>query len=224
MQPFNIQTDNVGDYARQVLARRGIDPDTVETREYTIADHLEAATKTKLDMITPALFRIDRPLASAVADWAERYLADPQAAGNLFMRGGVGSGKTTNAFGALRKIALTAARASRRMSFTKVSHADFNQAMRPTPDGAHLDALTEYQTVDLLLFDDLGAGQVTDWSTDTLFRLVDVRWSEQRPMIVTSNLETKELRAAVDERVLSRLADATPVRLSDRDYRRQGTA
>lgn len=224
MGPFNIQTDNIGDYARQILARRGINPDDVDTTEYTIADHLLDATNTKLDMITPALFRNAKPTDQRVADWIRRYIANPQNAGNLVLRGGVGSGKTTNAFGALRDITLHFARSSRRMTFAKISHTDFNQAMRPTPDSTHLDALQEFQEVDLLLFDDLGAGQVTDWTSDTLYRLTDVRWSEQRPMIVTSNLTAHEMRNAVDERVLSRLADATQVILPPRDYRREGAA
>jgi DNA replication protein DnaC len=220
MQPFNIQTDDIGEYARQMLERKGIDPNAAETSDYSIVDHLTDATNTKLEMITPALFRNAETTDERVNAWIRRHIADPQAAGNLVLRGGVGSGKTTNAFAALKRVALHAARSSRRMTFTKVSHSDFNRAMRPTSDGAHLDALTEFQEVDLLLFDDLGAGQVTDWASDTLYRLFDVRWSEQRPTIVTSNLTAQEMRDTVDERVLSRLAGSTPVVLPPRDYRR----
>ncbi len=220
MQPFNIQTDDIGDYARQMLERKGIDPAAVEIHDYSIADHLTDATNAKLAMITPALFRDAKVTDPRVSAWIRQHIADPQGAGNLVLRGGVGSGKTTNAFAALKQIALHAARSSRRMTFTKVSHTDFNRAMRPTPDGAHLDALAEFQEVDLLLFDDLGAGQVTDWASDTLYRLFDIRWSEQRPTIVTSNLTAQEMRDAVDERVLSRLAGSTPVVLPPRDHRR----
>lgn len=220
MQPFNIRTDDIGVYARQMLERKGIDPETVDTADYSIADHLTRATNTKLAMITPALFRNAEPTDERVRAWIRHHITDPQSAGNLVLRGGVGSGKTTNAFAALKHVALHAARTSRRMTFTKVSHTDFNRAMRPTSDDTHLDALAEFQEVDLLLFDDLGAGQVTDWAADTLYRLFDVRWSEQRPTIVTSNLTAQEMRAAVDERVLSRLAGSTPVILPPRDHRR----
>lgn len=220
MQQFNIQTDDIGDYARQILESKGIDPEAVDTSDYTIADHLTDATNTKLLMITPALFREVKPTDDRVIEWIGRHLADPQAAGNLVLRGGVGSGKTTNAFAALWQVTRHRARQSQRMTFTKVSHSDFNRAMRPTSDDAHLDALAEFQEVDLLLFDDLGAGQVTDWATDTLYRLFDVRWCEQRPTIVTSNLTAQEMRDAVDERVLSRLSGSTPVILPARDHRR----
>jgi DNA replication protein DnaC len=224
MPSFNIKTDDIGDYARQVLDRKGIDPDLVDTTDYTIADHLTDHTRAKLTEITPARFRGAEPTDARVVAWINRHLADPTGTGNLVLRGGVGTGKTTNAFAALWQIALTAARSSRRMTFAKISHSDFNNAMRPQPDGAHLDALAEFQEVDLLLFDDLGAGQVTAWASDTLYRLVDVRWAEQRPMIVTSNLTSTEMRAAVDERVLSRLAEATAFTLDAVDHRRGGAA
>lgn len=220
MSPFDIETQDIGEYARQVLARRGIDPDTPPGGEYTLADHLTVNTNLKLDMITPALFRNATTTDPRVDAWIRQYLDDSHATPSLFLRGPVGAGKTRNAFAALHAVTREAARLGRRMTFAKTSHADFNQAMRPTPDGAHRDALADFQTVDLLVFDDLGAGQVTDWAEDTLHRLVDVRWSEARPMIVTTNLRAKDMPDNVDERILSRLAASTQVPLTGRDHRR----
>lgn len=220
MDSFNINADDIGDYARRFLDRRGINPEDVDTSDYTVADHLTEAYRTKLDDITPALFLNAKPTDRRVSDWIRSFLTDPTSTPSLFLAGPVGSGKTHNGWAALWAITLDYARRGQRITFTKISHADFNQAMRPQPDGGHLSALVDLQEVDLLLFDDLGAGQVTEWSTDTLFRLIDTRWSEQRPMIFTSNMVAGELKRVLDDRIRSRLSGAAQVELEDVDYRR----
>ncbi|WP_250029754.1 ATP-binding protein [Paractinoplanes maris] len=217
---FNIQADDIGAYARQVLARQGVDPDTQPTAEYTIADHLTEAYRAKLESLTKAMFRDKKPTEPAVVEWMRAFVADRATCPNLLLQGPTGSGKTHNGYAALWGITLHHARKGHRFTFAKTTHADFNQAMRPAPDGSHLDTLAEFQEVDLLLFDDLGAGQMTDWSTDTLHRLVDERWAEQRPMIVTTNLTAPEMRNVLNDRVVSRLLHSTQVPLEDVDHRR----
>lgn len=220
MQPFNIRTDDIGDYARQVLDRRGINLGQVDARDNSVAEFLTERYLEKLHEMTPDLFVGAKPTDRHVTDWIASFLTDRKATPSLFLVGPVGSGKTHNGWAALWSIALHHARLGQRFTFDKVSHPDFNQAMRPHADGSHLYALAEYQQVDLLLFDDLGTGQVTDWSTDTLFRLIDTRWSERRPMIFTSNMTAGELRKVLDDRLRSRLSAATQVELEDVDHRR----
>ena len=224
MDPTSTRAGNIGEYARQVLARRGIDPATVDTETDSVAEFLTARYDEKLDGLTPKLFGIPEPTDRRVADWIASYLTNPSSTPSLFLAGPVGSGKTHNGLAALRRIALTRAGRGQRFSFTKVSHSDFNQAMRPAADGSHLDAMVEFQSVDLLLFDDLGVGQLTEWSTDTLFRLIDTRWSEGRPMIFTSNKTAGELRSVLDDRIRSRLSAAVHLELEEVDYRRVGVA
>jgi DNA replication protein DnaC len=224
MDPTSTHTGTIGDTARRVLARKGINPDAVDTTTDSVAEFLTVRYQEKLTGITPKLFGRPQPTDRRVADWIASYLADPSSTPSLFLAGPVGSGKTHNGLAALWRIALTRAGRGRRFSFTKVSHSDFNQAMRPTQDGSHLGALAEFQTVDLLLFDDLGVGQLTEWSTDTLFRLIDTRWSEGRPMIFTSNKTAGELKAVLDDRIRSRLSAAAHVQLEDVDHRRAGVA
>lgn len=220
MQPFNIATDDIGEYARRFLDRKGINPDEVDARDYTVADHLVEKYQEKLDGLTPDLFKGVKPTDRQVSQWIASFLTDRKSTPSLFLAGPVGSGKTHNGYAALWAISLGYARRGQRFTFTKVSHADFNQAMRPQPDGSHLTALVEFQEVDLLLFDDLGAGQLTEWSTETLFRLIDTRWSERRPMIFTSNKTTKELKQSIDDRIRSRLSGAVHIELEDVDHRR----
>lgn len=219
-RPFNITTDDIGAYAQEVLARRGINPNDIDTSDYTIADHLTDAYRAKLEDLTPALFRDLKPTSGDVTSWMRRFVTDRAGYPNLLLQGPTGSGKTHNSYAALWGIVLHYASKGHRFTFMKTTHADFNQAMRPTADDRHIDSLAEFQAVDLLLFDDLGAGQLTDWSTDTLHRLIDTRWAEQRPTIITTNLTAAAMRDRLDERIVSRLLHSEQVPLEGVDHRR----
>jgi hypothetical protein len=57
----------------------------------------------------------------------------------------------------------------------------------------------------LLLLDDLAAERVTDWTSETLYRLVDARYARRLPTIVTTNASGQQIRDGLGERVASRL-------------------
>jgi DNA replication protein DnaC len=48
-------------------------------------------------------------------------------------------------------------------------------------------------TVDLLVIDDLGKGQPTEWALEKMFELIDARVSKKLPMIITTNYTDDEL-------------------------------
>lgn len=50
-----------------------------------------------------------------------------------------------------------------------------------------------YTEADLLIIDDLGKGRCTEWSTAMLFSIVNARYEDCKPMIVTANYSFDEL-------------------------------
>lgn len=219
---MDISNVNLGELARDILAKRGIDPATAPPPPaFNLAEHLTAQAEATLDLLLPRRFRqadVDHP---QVRNWVRGYLTDPKACPGLLLLGPVGTGKSHTAFGALRRVALECAKRCRRITYALTSHPEFNAAMRPQPDDRHLRTLEDFQTVDLLVFDDLGAGKSSDWTEDTLYRLVDTRWARQLPTIVTTNLDANALRDGVDERVVSRLSTNVQVALKGTDRRRE---
>lgn len=159
-----------------------------------------------------------------VLTWVQRYLTDPSACPSLVLVGPTGVGKTWQAWGALRAIITTLAASGRGLVWRAVTHPDLNDKLRPKPDGSHAWALDRYLRAELLLVDDLGAGKQTDWTGDSLFRLVDGRWSHQLPTIYSTNLTQQQLADAVGDRVVSRLADSMRVQLCGSDRRWEGAA
>lgn len=214
---------SLSDTARQILAQRGINPDSLPPPEPF--DPVQALTENAHAALEalPKRLRTVQPRTPEVRDWVRRFLADPASVGTLLLTGPVGRGKTCESIGALRGCLLGSAARGRRMTWQYVRHTDLNASLRPSNDGAHLEALDQACAVDLLVIDDLATGQYTDWAADSLYRIVDSRWSNERPMIVTTNLLAENVAGVVGDRIASRMSEGTVVALADTgDLRREG--
>ena len=65
-------------------------------------------------------------------------------------------------------------------------------------DGAReSDVLDIYKKVDLLIIDDLGKEQCSDWSMSTLYSILNDRYEDMKPTIVTTNYSESGLIAAL---------------------------
>lgn len=127
--------------------------------------------------------------------------------GWLYLWGKPGAGKTHLA-AAIAQAAAAAgtptlyASAPQQLNFVKDGFKDHSSNER-------LDALI---AVELLVLDDLGAEQPTEWAAATLFALLDERYRHDRPTVFTSNLHPDELgRTATSTSVVSQYA-----RIADR--------
>jgi DNA replication protein DnaC len=149
-------------------------------------------------------------------DMVRAWLA---VAGGFMISGPVGTGKT--------HLAIAAARASEKQ-FLFFPVVEVLDAMRPGGDGSITPA--RLAAVSVLVLDDLGAEKASDWTADRLYAIVNRRWLECKPTIVTTNLllgtpstsgDEGYLIGAVGERLYSRLADGSiGLRLSGADRRR----
>ncbi len=83
--------------------------------------------------------------------------------------------------------------------------------------------------VEILLLDDLGSSRMTDWMQDTVFHIINLRYNNRKPLIVTSNLSLEGSKTSGQEalqdrlgyRVVSRLYEmCTNVELDGPDYRK----
>jgi len=159
--------------------------------------------------------------ADAVADhpgviaWAAEYRADPKRSRSLLLLGPTGTGKTHQAYGALR----SAVRRPAAVRWEAVSAADLVAETRGAKDVDEL--LRRYIRADLLLLDDLGVAKASEWTEEVTYRVIDHRYRECRPGIFTSNIAAPRLRDLLGERVASRLVEmcGNPVVLRGTDRR-----
>ncbi len=132
-------------------------------------------------------------------DLCRQFANEPR--GWLVMLGGYGSGKTHLA----AAIANQALALGQRVLFVIVPDLlDYlRSAYAPTSETG-LDARMEaIRDVPLLVLDDLGAHHSTPWAQEKLFQIINHRYNNRLPTVVTSNQRIEEL----DPRVTSRLAD-----------------
>jgi DNA replication protein DnaC len=150
---------------------------------------------------------------------AEAYVASwPPPKPVLLLAGDRGVGKTHLACGILREVL---DRHGVQGQFWPV--VDLLDRLRRTadPDRAteSLDDVQEQMLrVPLLVLDDLGAHRGTEWAEERLFGLIDARYRDSLPMVVTTNLTLQELAPRVRSRLVD-TASSVVVQVSGPDRR-----
>lgn len=162
---------------------------------------------------------------NAALDWIEAQHGAAQAAElrewgalaprpNLVLLGPVGTGKTGAAIAACRDDWF-----ERGVDLLFLPLIELLDELRPGGDDQAFDRLV---FAERLIVDDLGTERPTDWTRERVEAVINRRWLEERPTIVTSNLTPDALRDTVGDRVFSRLVggDAYVVTLGGPDRRR----
>ncbi len=136
----------------------------------------------------------------------------------LFLQGPVGVGKTH----------LAAAVANYAITYQKVSTyfdevPDLLDHLRATFDpnsGTGYDERFQLiRDAGLLVLDDLGTENATPWAKEKLYQIINHRYMEQLPTVITSNVDHKK----VEDRILSRILDyrlTQYVEMDAEDFRR----
>lgn len=64
---------------------------------------------------------------------------------------------------------------------------------------------TKYMECDLLIIDDLGTEVVTNFTVSCLYNLINTRLNKKLPIILSTNLNSQEIRKQYNDRITSRL-------------------
>jgi DNA replication protein DnaC len=89
------------------------------------------------------------------------------------------------------------------ISFTELlSH--IRQSYEEKSDSA-AEVIKKYKNTPLLILDDLGAEKTTEWAQSTLFEIIDHRYNEFLPLVITTNLTVKEISEKLGSRTADRL-------------------
>jgi len=136
--------------------------------------------------------------------------------GWFVLQGGYGSGKT--------HLAAAIANFAVEMGITTIfiTVPDLLDTLRFTyqnPDESFEERFEEIRRTPLLIMDDFGTQNATPWAQEKLFQIINFRYINRLPLVVTTNLSLKE----IEGRIRSRLADpdlVTRVQITAPDYRR----
>ncbi|MFF8868191.1 ATP-binding protein [Streptomyces sp. NPDC015139] len=218
----------VGGIARRlahILTTRGIDPNTKLTDPVEPTPALQAAQAR-----IPARYRgavADHPAVAAwVREVAEGGRPGPEGAPglaegrSLLIVGTTGTGKTYQAYGAVRSLLI----AGVRLRWKAVTAADLYAELRPRPGHDGERELMDLARCPLLIIDDLGAAKSSEWTEEVTMRLINRRYNAMLPTLITTNLGMSDLRAHIGDRVASRLTEMTDRVILDGPDRRRALA
>lgn len=146
---------------------------------------------------------------------AQRFAHSPQG-GWIVFEGTYGCGKTH----------LAAAIANTRLEYGDavlfITAPDLLDTLRATfgsgGDASYSDTFEQVRTVELLVLDDLGVENPSQWAKEKLFQLLNYRYTEKLATVITSNTHVD----ALDPRLRSRMLDENRVeyrRIAAPDYR-----
>lgn len=133
--------------------------------------------------------------------YADRFIEKGFAPKGLLLYGGVGTGKTF----------ASACIGNRLMEEGKtvliMNLGLYLIKIKSEWDKAENEVLNYVKKCDLLIIDDLGVENITNFVLDKVFTLIDTRYRANKPLIITTNLKLKNDNFSIQERFGQRIAD-----------------
>jgi DNA replication protein DnaC len=123
--------------------------------------------------------------------------------GGLFLLGAAGTGKTHLAVAALKELVEVGHTGLFYNSASLIR--DFRNRVGGSITEEESDRLNRLVSVDILVIDDLGVTRLSDFVREQTYSIIDQRYSENKTLIVTSNLNMKELEEQITYPVFSRV-------------------
>lgn len=159
--------------------------------------------------IGKSLGNFDRSWQPKAFGLAEGYLRDwrdmAYAGKGLIFVGGVGTGKTHLAFAILLDLLACGVKG---MAATVPDLMDDLRPKHGETSDRQMKQIETLKTIDLLLLDDLGAQRNTEWVTERLFIILNARYNNMLPTVITSNEKLEDLEATPGwRRIIDRIVE-----------------
>ncbi|MFM8792946.1 MAG: ATP-binding protein [Solirubrobacterales bacterium] len=150
--------------------------------------------------------QISDAVVSQVREYCDRLDESLDSGRGLWFFGNSGTGKTTLAM-LVSKLTIETGRTAAIYSMPQLL-SRIRQTFDSLPgEESYLDLFGQLTSVDLLLLDDLGSENRTEWVLEQLYALINERYEAERSLVVTTNLTAEKLEEQIGERVVSRLVE-----------------
>lgn len=214
----------------ELLAQHGYSPEQLDNTSgdpHSLAAILGKNIAAAIDA-TPPRYAAALPASRHAIDWAAGVVAGAvtnpatgarhvDSGPSLMLLGKTGTGKTHEAYAALRLLSASGVNAP----WIARSAADLYGSLRPRSSVDSEGLLQSYLNAKVLFVDDLGAAKPTEWTEEITYRLINHRYERMAPTIFTSNVLAADMTAALGERIMSRLTQMTERVLLDGPDRRK---
>jgi len=143
-------------------------------------------------------FRIEAGNKTAF-EAVEEFIKNPTK--GLFLFGQAGTGKT-------HLVSKIAQKVKKEVEFVKVPRLLLSLKANFNGHGYRNEQIiNRLSNVEILILDDLGAEKTSEWVTETLYILIDERYSNMKTTIFTSNYHLSDLVGRLGDRVVSRILE-----------------
>ncbi len=154
-----------------------------------------------------------------VLEVCRRYAVtfNPRGGKGLFLRGGVGTGKTHLAMAILKTV--LEKHTGRYCTLSRLLsgvRSCYGAAATRTEDSF----FEEMASYDLLVLDEIGIKTLSADEFNTLFRVIDERYMDSRCTIIAANLNGRDMEDTLTERITDRLAQSVTQIVFDWESRR----
>lgn len=113
-----------------------------------------------------------------------------QDVNGLFISGPVGTGKTHIAASIANELLNAGIQV---ICMTSIDLLAKIRATYKTETGNDDEVIQTFKTAELLIIDDLGKEKATEWSTQTIYAIINARYESELPTIITTNYGLNEL-------------------------------
>jgi len=157
-------------------------------------------------------------------DYAKNFDMYKEKGEGLFITGGYGVGKTHLA-AAITNYLIRSKMATVIFGNVTILLGRLRSAYSDDSEYEETQILKELYDVDLLVIDDLGKEKPTPWVEEKLYNVINERYENYRPIIVTSNLELEEIEQRLETcggAIVSRIIEmCRGVKIVGPDFRKE---
>lgn len=155
---------------------------------------------------------------SKCPSWVQKYVDQ-----NLLLFGPVGTGKTFIA-AALARHCVEKGFEYHFMTMTNLLQ-EIRDCFNNNSGTTDSDLIRYYQNVANLFLDDIGVEKISGWVHQTIYQVLDHRFSNNKRTVITSNLSPPRMEVCLGQRITSRILGAckTPEELTGQDLRLRTT-
>ncbi len=126
---------------------------------------------------------------------------------SLVLTGNAGRGKTYFSFALIREIIKRYDRSIIRWIKSKHLDDEIVAATNSDVSGQANFTIKKFCDIEILFIDDFGIDRSTERSSRDYYEIIDTRWENNKPTILSTNLNNKEIYEAYGPRIHSRLKD-----------------